>query len=92
MKLILTITAYLMLLIGLVSMVSPIPGGTFLIAGGCAILICTNERTAGKIRNVRGNKPWVNTSMIWIEDKMGPRLSGPMRTTRPIAQESLVED
>ena len=83
MKLILTGIAVVLLLVGLVSMFTPMPGGTLLIAGGCALLICTSEKAAHKIQATRSDKKWVNGPMTWIENKLGARLSGPMRRTRP---------
>ncbi|MEP5762302.1 MAG: hypothetical protein ABJ327_23905 [Litoreibacter sp.] len=83
MKFILIGIAIIVLLIGSVSMFTPFPGGTLLIAGGCTLLICTSERAALKIKNTRRNKSWVNAPMTWVENKMGARLSGPMRRTRP---------
>jgi len=87
MRSILSIFAIILLVLGLISMFSPIPGGTLFIAAGCALLICTNERAAHYIQKVRTNKTWVNKIMTWLEDKMGERLSAPMRRTRPNANE-----
>lgn len=83
MRLIFLTLAIIMLLAGLISMVTPLPGGTLLIAGGCALLICTSKRAARWIKVIRANKVWVNKPMTWMENKMGARLSGPMRLTRP---------
>lgn len=66
-------------------MFTPFPGGTLLIAAGCALLICTSETAATKIKNIRSHKKWVNGPMTWLENKMGERMSGPMRRTRPDA-------
>ena len=75
--------AFLLILLGLVSMFSPLPGATILIAAGCALLICTNKRAANMVRACRSRFSFLNRGMIWIEDKMGEKLSGPMRSTRP---------
>lgn len=84
--------AIIMLLIGLVSMVTPLPGGTLLIAGGCALLICTSQRAANWIARQRSLRGWVNRPMIWVEDKLGERLSGPMRRTRLAREGSASSD
>ncbi len=91
MKLILTVIALILLFFGLISMFTPFPGGTLLIAGGCALLICTSERAANMIKTTRTNKRWVNGPMTWMENKMGERLSGPMRRTRPTVIDDLID-
>ena len=83
MKLALTILGSLILLVGILSW-AVMPGATLLIIAGCTLLICSSERAANKIRALRTTKPKFNKSMTWIEEKAGPRLSGPMRATRPI--------
>ena len=85
MKPFLLILAYVLLALGLVSMFSPLPGATLLIAAGCALLICTSERAANFIRKTRGKYTWINGFMTWIENKLGEKLSGPMRMTRPVS-------
>jgi len=83
MKLLTTTLAYIILLIGFVSMFTPIPGGTLLIVAGCTLLICSNARAAAKVKSLRTTKPMLNKTLTWVEDKMGERVSGPMRSTRP---------
>jgi hypothetical protein len=83
MKNLTTALAYLIILIGLVSMFTPMPGATLLIAAGCTLLICSNARAAAKVKSLRTTKPMFNKSLTWVEDKMGERVSGPMRSTRP---------
>lgn len=84
MKFIITVLASLIILIGFVSMFTPMPGGTLLIVAGCTLLICSSERAANKVRSLRETIPIFNKGLTWVEDKMGARISGPMRATRPI--------
>lgn len=46
-------------------------------------MIYASGRAANWIRAKRINTAWVNKTMTWLEDKMGERLSGTMRRTRP---------
>lgn len=82
----LIIIAVLLLLIGIVSMVTPIPGGIFLIVFGFGLLIYASPRAEKYIRIQRTQKKWINSAMTWVEDKMGANLSGTMRRTRPCFQ------
>jgi len=73
----------LLLLIGLVSMVTPIPGGTLLIATGGGMIICASETAARWVQACRRRFNRFNSVMTWIENKMGERISAPLRRTRP---------
>jgi hypothetical protein len=46
-------------------------------------MIYASGWAANWIRAKRINTAWVNKTMTWLEDKMGERLSGTMRRTRP---------
>jgi len=72
-----------MLLLGLVSMVTPIPGGVLLITIGGGMVICNSERAENYMRIKRQNFTRLDSAMNWMEKKMGNRLSGPLRRTRP---------
>ncbi|MGI9205397.1 MAG: hypothetical protein ACR2Q3_15380 [Woeseiaceae bacterium] len=86
MRIVLLVIGSALLLVGLISMVTPIPGSTFLIATGTGLLICTSKRVTSWIRQTRTGSTRFNRSVTWIENKMGDKLSGPLRQTRPIDQ------
>ncbi len=86
MRITLMILGSILILLGLISMVTPIPGSTFFIATGSGLLICTSERAANWIRNARTKNVRFNNAVTWMENKMGDRLGGPIRRTRPIDQ------
>jgi uncharacterized membrane protein YbaN (DUF454 family) len=86
MRIVLMILGSILILVGLISMVTPIPGSTFFIAFGSGLLICTSERAANWIRRARTRSTRFNKSVTWMENKMGDRLGGPMRRTRPTDQ------
>ena len=83
MRVFLQVLAYIILFFGLISMLTPLPGGTLFIATGFTILVCTSERAERWIKKTRSEKPWFNRPIMWVEDKAGEKLSGPMRRTRP---------
>jgi len=85
-KLLLTIVATLVLILGLVSMVTPIPGGTFMIAGSITVLICSSPRVQACIKFFRGRANWFNRLFSWLEDKIGKRIhfvGDALQRTRP---------
>lgn len=73
----------LLLLLGLVSMVTPIPGGTLLIATGGGLVICTSETASRRVQACRRRFGRFNSVITWIENKIGERISAPLRRTRP---------
>ena len=75
--------AILLLVFGAVSMLTPVPGGTVAIAFALVLLICTSERFARAVRNLRVRTPRVNAVMTWLEDRAGQRMGQILRTTRP---------
>ena len=62
---------------------TPIPGGTLAMTVGVGLIICASERATGFIRKSREKFLRLNKVMTWMENKMGLRLSGPLRRTRP---------
>jgi len=83
MKPILIITGSVLLLLGLLSWLTPLPGGTALIAIGLMLLICTSETAARIIMNGRLKITIFNKAMIWIEDHVPAKFSDALRRTRP---------
>lgn len=74
------------MIVGSISMVTPIPGGTLAITVGVGMIICASERAAAFIKKGREKYLRLNQVMTWMEDKMGLRLSSPLRRTRPAEQ------
>jgi len=83
MRIIILVTGSILLLVGVISMVTPIPGGTLLIAAGGAMVICSSKRAEKFIRICRSRFGLLNKALLWIETRLGERLSGPIRRTRP---------
>ena len=67
-------------------MVTPIPGGTFLIAGGLTTLICTSPRARLCLRFFRSRFGFLDKLFVWLENKVGTRVAvvgNALRKTRP---------
>lgn len=92
---IISIIASLVLLFGLVSIVTPIPGGTFLIAGSLTALICSSPLARRCIQVMRTKMNWLNKGILWVEAKVGDRIGivgRALRQTRPLAYQEASSD
>lgn len=69
-----TFVALLLLIIGVISMATPIPGGTFLIAISISILICSNAKAQRYMRILRTKYNSFNNMVFWLERKVGVRV------------------
>jgi len=83
MKVIILVAGVILILLGVVSMVTPLPGSTLFIAAGSSLVICTSKRAERLIMRTRIRFPRFNSSLSWLENRMGERLSGPLHRTRP---------
>lgn len=73
----------LLLLLGTISMVSPIPGGTFMLAFGSVLLICASPWFRRCLQFFRKRFHWFNKLMGWLERKTGQRIGGVLKLTQP---------
>ena len=83
MRIIVLVAGSILLVFGLISMVTPIPGGTLLITVGAGMIICSSETAARYIQACRSKFDRVDKIITWLENKIGERLSAPLRRTRP---------
>ena len=70
----------------MVSMLSPIPDGIFLLAGGLTLLICTNPSAQFCVKWIRTKVSWFNKIIYWLENKVGIRIKvmgDALKLTRP---------
>jgi len=74
MNFIVSILAGISILVGAVSMVTPIPGGTILIAGGLTALICSSPSARFCLMWLRSRMNWFNKIIFWFEEKVGSRI------------------
>lgn len=74
MNLLITIVSVFVILIGLVSMATPIPGGVFFISAGLTALICSSPTARLCIQRVRTRVNWFNRIFFWLEKKLAQKL------------------
>ncbi len=82
-KIVVQIIATILLVVGIISMPTPIPGGTLLITASLTALICTSTRVARFIGFLRARIKLLNSGMTWLEEHMGERFRHALRLTRP---------
>ena len=87
----LKLLAYLLLILGMISMFSPIPGGVFLLAGALTLLICTDPYAQHCIKWMRTRTNWFNKTIYWLENKVGVKIKvmgDALKLTRPSEDEN----
>ncbi len=85
-NLVITIVASMTLLLGMISMVTPIPGGILIVAASLTALICTSPRARKVLQFLRIRIEWFNNMFLWMENKIGNRvaiISTALHQTRP---------
>ena len=85
-NLFLTFSASFVLLLALISMLTPIPGGIFLIAISITSLTCTSPRARTIIQYIREKNNFMNQMFFLLEDKVGSRITiigDALKLTRP---------
>lgn len=83
MKPLMIIGGTILLFVGTLSMLTPIPGGTLAIVVGAGLIICASTRAANFVKKYRTKFGRFNRIVTWLENKMGEKLSQPLRRTRP---------
>ena len=74
MRTLINILAAMSILLGLVSIVTPIPGGTILIAGGLTAMICVSPTAQFCLMWLRSRVSWINKLVFFLEHKVGTRI------------------
>ena len=85
-NLVIAIISTVTLLFGLLSMLTPFPGGTLIVALSLTALICTSPRVRKGLQFLRARINWFNKTFYWLENKIGDRIkviSIALRQTRP---------
>lgn len=72
-KLLVSALATLGLLIGMLSMATPIPGGTVLIAVCISILIFTSSLARAAVLGLRARVIWIDKALLWVDSAVGHR-------------------
>lgn len=74
MNLIISFVSVIVIFFGLISMVTPIPGGTLLIATGLTALICSSPAARYRLMRIRSKVNWFNKLFFWLEQKVGGKV------------------
>ncbi len=83
MKVIQIVTGSVLVLLGLISWLTPFLGGTAIIAIGLALLICASETAARAVMKGRSKVQALDKGMIWIEGYIPTKFADALRRTRP---------
>ena len=62
---------------------TPFPGGTLALVTGLTLLVCSNLRFALFVQSRRRKSPRFDRGLRWAEDKMGDKIAGGLKFTRP---------
>ena len=73
----------LLLILGTISMVSPIPGGVFMLSFGSVLLICSSPWFRRCLQFLRTRFSRFNKVMMWMENKMGRKIGDILKLTQP---------
>ena len=71
MRIIILVLGSMLLLLGVVSMFTPILGGTMMITIGGGMIICSSDTAARYVQVCRAKFGRFNRAMTWLENKMG---------------------
>lgn len=80
--------AWILIMIGVILLLSPIPIGIFFISIGLTLLIYTSDVVRVKVHGYREVYPIFNRKLIWVENKLENRVGFVSRTlqkTRPMS-------
>lgn len=64
-------------------MVTPLPGATLMFAIGLTLLICTSQKAANAVKQLRRKVGFIDKGMAWMEMKMGPKVGDALKRTNP---------
>ena len=62
---------------------TPFPLGMLRLALGLSILVCASLPFALFVQGRRRQFSWLNSTLVWMEDKLGKRWAGNLMLTRP---------
>lgn len=77
------VAAVFLVPVGCITMISPIPGGSLVLPAALAALCYASPRFRRCIQVARSKMLRVNKLMIWVEARVGQRIGGALKLTRP---------
>jgi len=88
-NILLTIVAVILLLVGVISMITPFPGSVLIIAMSMSLLVCSNSKAQSCVRYVRTKNNRFDKGVFWMEEKVGTKIDfigRALKNTRPIKE------
>ena len=70
----LSIIAAIALLLGFISLVTPVPGGLIVISFSLTALICVNSKAQSCVRYFRSKSKITNKALGFLQEKVGSRI------------------
>lgn len=89
MQFLVKVFAMILVPVGLVALMLPIPGAFLVLALGITLLIATSEKSRRYIQFLRAKYGRFNRSMEWLEDKAGERVGAILRQTQPFENDEV---
>lgn len=83
MKLALWALAAVLIILGLATVLLPIPTGVPLIALGAILIIATSRAAARLVRKRRKSERRLNSVFLWLEERAPAKLARILKRTRP---------
>ncbi|MDQ0314357.1 hypothetical protein [Amorphus orientalis] len=82
-KIALQTLAYVCLILGLLTVWTPIPTGLPLLAVGLFLLVASNRAAKQKLRAVRSSYPRIDRGIEWVEARAHRSMAVTLKRTRP---------
>jgi len=73
-NLVISFFSVIIIFFGLISMLTPIPGGIILVTSGLTALICSSPAARNGLMRIRTKVNWFNKVFFWLELKVGSKL------------------
>ncbi len=86
-RLIVSIIAIVMIVIGFVTMISPIPFGIILILLGLVLLTLADPHSRPILKWIRKRWPWLDRLLANAQEHTPPIISEPLKETEPEKEE-----
>lgn len=75
--------AFVLITVGPLTAVSPIPGGSLVFPIGLSILICESHRARRVVKYSRTRLPVLNNAMHWVSERAGKKIGDALKLTSP---------
>jgi hypothetical protein len=84
-------TAFVCIVLGLLTVWTPLPTGVALLAVGTFLLVSVSPTARRMMHNWRRRSDRVDRALAWIEDRAHRNVAVPLRRTRPLERKKLAK-